>query len=428
MGITLFAFENLAVVTIAPLIAADLQGLELYGWVFSGFLLASLLGIVMAGEWADKKGPELPMFLGLLIFAAGLSLSAIASTMLVFILGRVLQGLGGGAMTVALYVAVNLAYPDTLRPRMVALMSSAWVVPALLGPALAGFLAEVFNWRIVFWGMLPLLLVVMLLTATSFRSLRRNLALKQSRTPMALVLVVSTAVFIISLSLGNPWLSLLLVVGSFGIALLSLKSLLPSGVLSLQAGLPSTIATRGLVFAAFIGVEVLLALMLTSVHGVSAAMAGIVIAAGTISWTAGSWLQDRLDKRQSREGRIMIGALLMALASALMLPVLFSSSFVLFFASVVWLLAGLGIGLAHATSSVLAFSLAPQGEEGLVSSALQLGDQFMAAVSAGVAGALLGLATMQGHSEQTGIAWAFIFAVAMGIFSIVAAGRIRSRA
>ena len=164
LGVTLVAFDGLAVVTVAPRFATALGGLSLYGWVFSGFLLASLFANVAGGEEADRAGPGRPFTLGLLLFGAGLLLSGVAPSMQLLIVGRVLQGLGGGALATAMYFAVNLAYHDGLRPRMMALMSSAWVVPALIGPAAAGLIAEALSWRWIFLGILPLLVVVAWLT------------------------------------------------------------------------------------------------------------------------------------------------------------------------------------------------------------------------------------------------------------------------
>ena len=96
LGVTIVAFEGLAVVTIAPQFASSLGGMALYGWVFSAYLLASLLGIVVGGQLADTRGPGLPFRAGLFIFILGLLVSGFAPSMGVLIVGRFLQGFGGG--------------------------------------------------------------------------------------------------------------------------------------------------------------------------------------------------------------------------------------------------------------------------------------------------------------------------------------------
>ena len=429
LGVTLFAFESLAVVTIAPRIATALQGRTLYGWIFSGFLLSSLLGTVVGGAQADRHGPGRPFLGGLLLFATGLLLSGFAPGMGFLIGGRVVQGLGGGAVITALYAAVNVAYPDTLRPRIVALMSSAWVVPALVGPALAGLLAQALSWRAVFWGMVPLLGVVALLATPAFRRLGAPAAPapKKDRLRPAFGLVLGTGLLLAGLSLKSVPLALLAALVGAAVAFSSLRQLLPAGTLRLRRGLPAVVAARGLFYAGFIGVEAFLALVLTSVHGFSPATTGLAIASGAISWTLGSWTQDRLDTRfgsESRPTRILTGTLIVSLGLGVQIFALLTTFYPLFITVGGWMLAGLGIGLAHSSSSVLAFALAPSGEEGAVSASLQLADQFSAALSTGVGGALFALSLGLGMAEVYGIFLALIFSVMLALLSVVAARRI----
>lgn len=429
LGVTLTAFEALAIVTIAPTIAKALDGTQLYGWIFSGFMLASLLGTVLGGQQADASGPGRPFAAGLILFGAGLLVAGFAPNMLLLIIGRVVQGLGGGAMVTALYAAVNVAYSDALRPRLIALMSSAWVVPALIGPAVAGFVAERLGWRVVFWGLVPLLVVVFVLAMPSFRRHVASRHAKNSNSSIlaALGLVTGTGLLLSGLSADNVLLALSMVVGGGVLAMLSLRPLTPNGTLRLAAGLPSIIATRGLFYAAFVGVQAFLALMLVDVHGFSSSVTGVAIASGALSWTAGSWLQDRLDKRRGAQGRhlrILMGTAVLTVGLAVQIAALFTSVGPLALSILGWVVAGLGIGLAHATSSVLAFALAPKGEEGAVASGLQLADQFTAAVSTGIGGALFAYALDLGRGEQTGIFYAYLFSLGFAALGVWAAYRI----
>ncbi len=439
LAVTLLAFEGLAVVTIAPSVAENLNGMALYGWVFSGFLLASLLSVVVGGGMADRSGPGRPFTLGLALFGVGLLTSGFAPTMPVLILGRVLQGLGGGALVTATYVAITVAYPDALRARMMAFISSAWVLPALLGPAAAGFVAEALGWRLVFWGITPLLVLVAALTVPAFRRLNHEDVthdtpdggsnLEGKRLLAAFRLVAGAGLFLSGLSVSPWWLGAVMAVGGVVLGVPALQKLTPAGTLYLHPGLPSVIAARGLFYAAFAGVEAFLALMLTSIHGFSPSVTGVAIATGAISWTLGSWSQERLDARfegQGRALRIVVGTSLLSVGLAVQIVALFTSWHPLVVTIFGWLLSGLGIGLAHATSSVLAFSLASPGEEGTVSSALQLADTFIAALSTGAGGALFALVTGAGGSERQGILSAFALSVLIVLGSVVAAYRIGS--
>ncbi len=164
MTITLVAFEALAISTVMPRVAAELGNLELYGWVFSAFFLASMVGIVVSGGWIDRGGLVQPMAAALGLFSIGLVIGGLAPSMPVLVCGRVLQGLGAGAIPPIAYVSIGRALPDQLRPRMFAVLSTAWVLPGIIGPALAGAVAVATSWRVVFLGLLPLIALAALIT------------------------------------------------------------------------------------------------------------------------------------------------------------------------------------------------------------------------------------------------------------------------
>src|SRR5580698_5222573 len=156
LTITFIASEALAVVTVMPVVARDLDGLALYGWVFSTFQLSSLIGIVVAGRDADRHGPARPYVAGLVLFSAGLLVAGLAPFMWVLVAGRCLQGLGAGAVPAVAYVAIGRSLREAQRARMMAVLSTAWVVPGIVGPGLAAAVAHLFGWRWVFLGLIPL--------------------------------------------------------------------------------------------------------------------------------------------------------------------------------------------------------------------------------------------------------------------------------
>ena len=157
LTITTVAFEALAIATVMPLVEDELGDLHLYGWVFSAFFLGNLVGIVLAGRAADRMLPAIPFAVGLVFFGVGLLVGGLAPSMLVLVIGRALQGLGAGALPTVAYVCIGRAYAPEMRPRMFALLSTAWVVPSLIGPALSGFIGETAGWRWVFLGLVPVL-------------------------------------------------------------------------------------------------------------------------------------------------------------------------------------------------------------------------------------------------------------------------------
>lgn len=162
--IVLIAFEATAVGTAMPVAARELDGVSLYAFAFSGYFTTSLFGMVLSGQWSDRRGPLAPLTTGIATFAAGLVLSGTAGAMWLFILGRAVQGFGGGLVIVALYVVVGRAYPERLRPAIMAAFAAGWVVPSVVGPLASGAVTEHLGWRWVFVG-IPVLVVVPLALA-----------------------------------------------------------------------------------------------------------------------------------------------------------------------------------------------------------------------------------------------------------------------
>jgi MFS family permease len=165
------AFEATAVTTVMPTVARELDGVGLFALSFAAPLASGVVGMVAAGGWSDRKGPVTPLAVALLLFAAGLVVCGTAPTMEVLVAGRVLQGLGGGALTVCLYVLVGLVFPALLQPAIFTSFAAAWVLPTLFGPALAAYVAHVAGWRWVFLGVVALVAAAALLIAPSLRTL-----------------------------------------------------------------------------------------------------------------------------------------------------------------------------------------------------------------------------------------------------------------
>src|ERR1700746_2758267 len=159
LTVTFVASEALAVVTVMPVVARDLGGLRLYGWVFSGFMLGSVVGIVAAGREADRRGPPAPFRAGVGAVGSPAGVAGLAPSMGVLVAGRVMQGLGAGAVPSVAYATIGRSLPEALRPRMMAVLSTAWVVPGLVGPAISAEVARLFGWRWVFLGLLPVVAI-----------------------------------------------------------------------------------------------------------------------------------------------------------------------------------------------------------------------------------------------------------------------------
>ncbi|MGV9538038.1 MFS transporter, partial [Streptosporangium sandarakinum] len=168
--VTLIAFEGMSVGAVMPAVSADLHALDLYGMSFSAFLIAGLFANVVAGLWSDRRGHAAPFLLGVGLFVVGMALAGAADSKELFIVARAVQGMGGGATIVATYVMIARVYPPVVRPKVFAALSAAWVLPALIGPSVGGVIAELFGWRWVFYGIVPLVIPAMLMLLPALRT------------------------------------------------------------------------------------------------------------------------------------------------------------------------------------------------------------------------------------------------------------------
>lgn len=385
------AFEALAVATILPTTTAELGGLAWYGWTFSAFMLANLVGITVGGNETDRRGPALPFVAGTVLFSGGLVISGFAPSMPVIVVGRTSQGFGAGLLSAVAYASIARAYATELQPRMLATLSSAWVVPGLVGPGLAGLIAEQLGWRWVFLGLAPLpalaaLLVVPALLAPAERM--PSTAEDGARTRSSLQLALGAAVALAGLGVEPRSVGLvLLVVGSL-VAGHALQRLLPPGTLLARPGLPAAVATMALLNFAFFGTEAFVPLAIVDVRGAGMMLNGLSLTAAALTWTAGAWMQVRLATRVARHV-VIVGGLVTLGVGIVGTLALVTSPVPVWSAVAAWAVAGLGMGLAFTTCSAAILESAPAGQEGAASAWLQLAQVLGAAVATGIGGAIV---------------------------------------
>lgn len=406
--VTLLAFEQMAVGTAMPVAARELHGLSMYAWAFSAVFISGLVANVLAGGWADARGPALPLFTGLAVFVTGLIIAGTAPAMAWFVAGRAVQGFGSGLAIVPLYVLVAGVYPETSRPRVFAAMSAAWVVPSLVGPSVGGLVAEHVGWRWVFLGLVPLVLPAAVMLTPALRGSRRHGPLPRGRTLTAVALAAGAALVVWGIDHRSP----LALPGLAGLAY-GLRVLLPRGALRLRRGLPTVIALRGLLGGTMAGTEAFIPLALVTRHGFSPAEAGVVLTVGALGWSAGSWWQGR-SAGASRARFAVLGAALLATGVAGIAVALYTSGWA---AVPAWVVGGLGMGMAFPTLSVLALDLSAPSEQGANSSALQISDTVGASLALGVAGALVNAA---------GLGAALVWTLVIALVAASAAHRVEA--
>jgi len=424
--ITLVALESLAIGTVMPIVADELGNLELYGWVYSAFFLGNLIGTVLAGGALDRMPLHRPFTVGLMLFAGGLLIGGLAPSMPVLIGARFIQGLGGGTTAPTAYVAIGRVLPPSLQPRMFAMLSTAWVVPGIIGPSVAAIVGEVAGWRWVFLGLLPLLLVA---GGTSIYALRHvrgagvpetadagdGLPAGPRRTMRRIwaALAAAAGVAVLVAALGSAQVAFLGVGGVLGLVLLvpAYRWLTPRGTLLLALGVPAAIFLRGVMTFAFFAGDAYIPLLLQTWRGTPATLTGIVFTVTTLSWTAASWLQARRIDRYGPRRFVALGFACIAAGALITIPAVLSSvppEITIF----TWVLPGLGMGFMYSAVTLVVLRGVDASEQGSASSSLQLSDILGTALGTGIAGAITAAGTRAG-GDALGIALAAVFGMSL---------------
>lgn len=426
LTITLVAFESLAVATVMPEVKDEIGGLGLYGWVFSGFFLASLVGIVVAGQLADRRGLALPFTIGLVLFAIGLVVGGAAQSMPMLIAGRLAQGYGAGAIPSVAYSAIGRGFPARMRPVMFATMSTAWIVPGLVGPAIASLIEHAWTWRLVFLGLVPFVLVagvmaIPALRAVDARHRSTGEPLDRSRLVRVLALVAGVGAVLAAADVSAVVAVPLALVG-LPVATWAFRVLQPPGTARLAAGVPATVAVRGILTCAFFAGDAYVSLALTDGRGYEPWVAGLALTAGAVFWSVGAWAQARLIDAWGPRRLVTTGMTTLAVGIGAMLTTM--SGLPVALSIVSWGIAALGVGLSYASLSVTVLGAAPVGEEGAASAALQLSDALGIAVGTGVGGAIVAVADGRSWSVSSSTSLVFATALAVAVFGALAARRL----
>jgi MFS family permease len=345
--------------------------------------------------------------------------------MLALVLARGLQGIGAGIIDSVAFVSIGRSYDDSQRARVFAILASAWIVPGLVGPTIAAFVALQLGWRWVFLGLIPLVAGAAMIAIPPLLRLGPpgRVAGAPHRTVDALRVALGTGLALASLTNRSPVVALGLLIGAGLVGARPLLRLLPAGTLRALPGLPVAVLARGLLTFSFFGADTFVPLLLTSARGQSAVVAGIAVTASTVSWTAGAWFQARMAATWS--SRRLVGAGFgvlvagIAVVAAVLLPWI-----PVWVAILGWLLGGLGIGVAYASISLAVLRQAPEGQEGSSAASMQLSETLGIAFGAGLGGVAVAAAAVAGWPVQVGLGAALALAAAAGGLGAVASRRL----
>jgi MFS family permease len=415
----LVAIQALVVATIMPDVRRDLGMVQLYGLAFTAASLATLAAIPIAGRAVDRFGPKPTLVPILGLFAAGLLVAGTAPAMPVLLLGQFLLGTGGGGLYALSLGTVAKTYPDGLRPRVMALLATMWILPGLMGPPIGALIASTIGWRWAFLAPVPVLIVgwILILPALDIAPRPqaddgRGLAVR-----WPLQLMVGAGLVLTSLTIVRPW-AIPLGLAGVVLALPALARIVPAGTFRAAPGVPAAALAAFFLSFGFVGMDAFLTLMLTGVRGVSLAEASIAITLATLTWAAGSAWQSGRAQSKTLPSLALIGTALVILGEVTV-SVALTSSVPLAVAYVGWSAVGAGMGIAFPTIQLAAMRQSNAGEESSQLSSVLLMDVLGAAVGAGLGGGAVAVAHAVGAPLAAGIGAAFGIAI-VGLVSLAA--------
>ncbi|MDT0185036.1 MFS transporter [Microbacterium sp. ARD31] len=419
------AFESMAVTTIMPTVARGLDGFDHYALSFAAPFASGVVGMVAAGMWADRRGPLVPLVASLVTFSAGLVVCGTASSMEVFVLGRIVQGLGGGLLTVVAYVLVGLVYPARLQAAVFASFAAAWVLPALFGPGVAALVASTVGWRWVFLGIVALVAVAAaLVTPTARRQPVPEAPGAATWGRLGWSVLAAGAVLALELlGSGTGW-TLVAAGGAFALVVVGLRPLLPAGTLTGGRGLPSVIATRGLLAASFFCAEAYIVYVLQERWDLSPGQAGVALTLVGVVWASSSQASSRLGERVSHGAAFRFGTSVVLVGIAAIALVVWLRTHGTDVPAVApiaaYVFASIGMGFAYPRTGVAMLASATDEDRGFNSSALTVADSLGAALALSVSGIAYAAAERAGLDPFPVV---YLLAVAIGAVGVLAGAR-----
>lgn len=374
LGLVISAFEGTVVTTAMPTITQALGGSSLYAWVFTAFLLASTLGVMLSGKMGDQLGRK-PTFLGgVVLFLAGSALCGAAHSVPWLIAFRILQGLGAGAIQpTTMTIAADLY---TLKERAVvqSVFTGVWGLANVLGPVIGGFLVVHASWRWVFLVNVPVGVLAAALLAVSYEDPpRREGARIDILGP--LLCGASIAALLVSLEPDvSHGLRLALFVGGVLVGALFFREqrrsstpVLPLVYLrdrTVQSGLLGGAVAGALLYATTTYVP----LWMTS-HGYSAILAGLALVPMLAGWAIGSVFGVKVLMQGGMRASVGGGFALSAVGAILLTLVVGTHQHVGFVFAALAVL-GLGLGPAASTATIGPQSVVPWSARSVVTSAV----------------------------------------------------------
>ena len=423
-GVALHAINIYIVTTILPSIVQDIGGMQYYAWNTTLFVISSIIGSALAAQILAQLTPRSAYLLGLIIFALGSIGCGLASNMPLLLVGRVLQGLGGGILLALSYALIRIVFEQRLWSRAMGITSGMWGIATLVGPAIGGLFAQYGHWRWAFWSVVPIALFIAVIVIVQM-NVQQQRSQSKIAIPFAQIgfLVLSIGLLSLMSLTHQLWLNVIGILAVIfciiAIAKIDAKStikLMPTGAYTLKHPIGLIFMVMILMIAG-LATEVYLPYFLQVIQQTTPLTAGYLTAIMAGGWTLGAFITANKTATQVtkilRYSPVLIIAALMALAIFIPMPNLLDMGGLLILFIIALISVGLGIGLCWPHLAIHVFNAANKGEENLASSSVVTVQLFAMALATAIAGIIVNNAgiTAPGGVEGTRHAAMWLFAL-----------------
>jgi len=320
LALWLHASNSMLTATTMPSAVDEIGGLNLISWTFALYLAGSISAAASISLLVASMGLKQTMIRAALVFTGGCAVVALAPNMPVLLVGRVLQGLGGGGLIALVYVAQDRFFPNHLVPKTIAFLSSVWMMASFSGPVIGGAFATIGEWRMAYWAFAVQGLLLIPAVLYLLRGAEPEVNLAGERIPIVRLLLLSASILLVSISgayyhpLGSP---ILILLGCLALLLFVFRDqaatsarMLPANVTDLAYSIGNGILAILLLCISIMSFVVYGPLILIELYQLSPLEAGFIILLESLAWGSAaiifSGIGPAAEPRMIRSGSVIV--------------------------------------------------------------------------------------------------------------------------
>ena len=433
-GVWLYAADSTLVATVMPVAVEHIGGLPYLSWTYTLYQLGSVVTGAIAALVVMRIGIIRAEIASGVFYVFGCALSAYASDMSTMIVGRLLQGMGGGGLVSLAFIGASTLFPPKMWVRVIAVISAVWGVSSLCGPLIGGYFVHTGNWRGAFWAFALQGLITIFVAPPLLRKAFQSQTKEIQPLPVARLGLLSLAVLAICQAGVVSSTQFAVVLCSAGVALLlfflrqdmdSKNRIFPRGILN-----PSSVSGSGLLmicsfFMATISLTVYGPLLMYIIFGAAPLVAGYIIALESLAWSLTailtSGIRESIQPRLIRMGSVFISVSMLGLVYVMPAGPLW----------VIGLLSaimGMGFGMSWSFVSKRIIANAPETERTQASASIPTFLRLAMALGSALSGII---ANYSGFSKESSVAiaqnvafWCFAAFIPIMFVGLVTAWRV----